>query len=84
MADPGSLEDFMSSVLDGATPTPDGSGNVDLVPFAFNPLHDLESIWWMATFFIFHHFTITDSHHDRRLLNARYGPAFPYERSYIT
>ena len=37
------------------------------VPFTYNPLHDLESIWWIATFLIFHYFTVDG--HDRRLLN---------------
>ena len=42
-------------------------GRVDPVPFTYNPLHDLESIWWIATFLIFLYFTVGG--HDRQLLN---------------
>ena len=53
-------------------------GNLSLsdpVSFTYNPLHDLESIWWAATFFIFQHFTIGG--HDRRQLDKAVDELFP-------
>jgi hypothetical protein len=55
--------------------TPGELENVDLVPFTYNPLHDLESIWWIATFFVFHHFTTGG--HDRHLLDIDVAKLFP-------
>jgi hypothetical protein len=42
------------------------SDPIPRIPFTYNPLHDLESIWWIATFFILHHFI---NGHDRQSLN---------------
>jgi serine/threonine protein kinase len=36
------------------------------LPFYYNPLHDIESIWWITNYFMFHHFTEAD--HDRQTL----------------
>ncbi|KAI6111282.1 hypothetical protein F5141DRAFT_1113645 [Pisolithus sp. B1] len=29
--------------------------NDDSTPFRFNPLHDMESVWWIATWTLYHH-----------------------------
>jgi hypothetical protein len=53
-------------------------GNLSLsdpVSFTYNPLHDLESIWWIATFFIFQHFTMGG--HDRQQLDKAVDELFP-------
>jgi hypothetical protein len=53
-------------------------GNLSLsdpVSFTYNPLHDLESIWWIATFFIFQHFTIGG--HNRQQLDKAVDELFP-------
>jgi hypothetical protein len=47
----------------------------DPVSFIYNPLHDLESIWWIATFFIFQYFTIDG--HDRQQLDKAVDELFP-------
>lgn len=48
--------------LDGLTI----SETIQSPPFCYNPLHDIESIWWITNFFLFHLFTI-DSHDRQRL-----------------
>ena len=55
--------------------TPRAPAIVVGVPFTYNPLHDLESIWWIATFFIFHHFTVGG--HNRQLLDIDVAKLFP-------
>ena len=64
-------KDHLQRMLLDETP----SSKPDLIPFTYNPLHDLESIWWVATFLIFHRFTIGG--HDRRLLDADVAKLFP-------
>jgi hypothetical protein len=67
-------QDHLQRLLLDETP-PVELENVDPVSFTYNPLHDLESIWWVATFFIFHHFTIGG--HNRRLLDLDVAKLFP-------
>ena len=49
--------------------------DIDPDPFTYNPLHDLESIWWIATFLIFQYFTIDG--HDRQRLDKDVDELFP-------
>jgi hypothetical protein len=44
-------------------------------PFHYNPLHDIESIWWVANFFLFHRFTIEG--YNREILNEYSNKLFP-------
>jgi hypothetical protein len=44
-------------------------------PFHYNPLHDIESIWWVANFFLFHRFTIEG--YDHKTLDKYSNQLFP-------
>jgi hypothetical protein len=59
----------------GKVPLQKATSRKQVVPFTYNPLHDLESIWWVATFFLFHHFPTGG--HDRHLLDIDVDKLFP-------
>jgi serine/threonine protein kinase len=43
--------------------------------FQYNPLHDIESIWWITNYFLFRHFT--EANHDRQDLDKDAHTLFP-------
>jgi hypothetical protein len=45
------------------------------LPFHYNPLHDLESIWWIMNYFLFHSFTVAN--HDQQALDHDLQILFP-------
>ena len=69
LPDSSNMEHLMN-MIDESIPSPS-----DPVSFTYNPLHDLESIWWIATSFIFQYFTIDG--HDRQQLDEDVDKLFP-------
>lgn len=61
------------------------------VPFRFNPLHDLESLWWILTWILYHHVDKMDSQPSsgqiacfRQLFPGRLNSRFPKFSSSIS